>query len=223
MDDERLPHVAQEIRGVKAVDILMFGGVALFFLIVTIGAILTKQEWPWAKILVLTVVDMAGVGICALYFIKKWMARPDYVTKHGVAFWTNGVDDATKELMEKALDHFIEQIQIEGHQFNIPEASLREMLARTGVEWNSGRVSLITTRYELTDKAGIQHGYRLLVQWRGSIADSAFYHELLHEVNEFIRLPRLKTNEEMVEFRLEDIQHLESEYWRLDGALQPNF
>jgi len=222
MDEERLPDVRQRRRGIKNCDLITFGGISLFAIVVTIGAFLTKQEWNAVKVVILLSATGGMVGLSLLYFFKKWMTRPTFVTKHGTAVWTNDIPRLDQALMEKALDHFIVRMRQEVPEV-VKEAELRTMLARTGIEWQSGRVSLITTRYELKDKAGIQHGYRLLVQWKGTIADSALYHEMLHEVNEFIRLPKLKSEAEKTEFRIEDIQHKEVDWWRLEGVLVDDF
>lgn len=222
MDEKRLPDIAQRRRGAKSIDLVTFGGISLLAVVVTVGAFLIKQEWNVAKAIILLSVTGGMVAAALLYFFKKWMTRPTYVTKHGTAVWSNDIPRVDQDLMERALDHFIKIMREEVPE-EATETELRNMLARTGIEWQSDRVSLITTRYELYDKAGIQHGYRLLVQWQGTIAETALFHELLHEVNEFIRLPKLAGLEAKIQFRLADIRHEEADWWRLDGVLTPDF
>lgn len=225
MDEEWLSKLSnwQQRRGVKVIDVVVFGGISMLFVALGVGALLTPQNWPWQKILVLSLVEMVALGITTWYFVAKWLARPNLVTKHGTAIWTDGVEAITPELMDRALDHFIQGMSTEAKAFDISEVAMRKMLAHTGIEWSKRRVSLTTTMYELHDKAGIQHGYRLMIQWRGTVGESALIHELLHEVNEFIRLPRIEDEDGQVEFRMDDIQHKEAEWWGLDGALTPDF
>lgn len=217
MVENGLPEIEQR-RGIKPVDLLAFGGIALVFIGVTIGAVLTSQEWSIVKIAILVIVDAVGLGFVIAYFIGKWIALPDFTTTHGTAFWVNGLESPDLELMEKALDHFLKVMHEE--QTEATEDQLRNLLTKTGVEWKRSRVSLVTSRWELRDKAGIQYGYRLLVQWPGSVADSAFYHELLHEVNQFIRRPK---STDVQQFDIDDIQHKEASWWRLEGLLVDDF
>jgi hypothetical protein len=208
--------LAQRRRGIKTLDLIVFGGLCLLYTAVGIGAILTKQEWTAVKIVILALSWGTFVGLTLTYFIHKWLARPDFITKHGTAVWTDNIARITPDLMKKALDRFIEVMEAE--QKEVTRDEIEAMLSRTGIEWEIGKVSLWAGRYELKNKAGIQWGYRLLVQWKGSIGDSALYHELLHEVNECIRLPKLPPEKQM-DFRLKDVKHEDPDWWRLEGLI----
>jgi len=212
--------LAQRRRGVKTLDLIVFGGLCLLYTAAGVGAILTKQEWTAPKIVVLALSWGSFVGLTLLYFFKKWMARPDYITKHGTAVWADNIARLTPGLMEKALDRFLDVMEVEQKEATRDE--IEAMLCRTGVEWEVGKVSIWVGRYELKNKAGIQWGYRLLVQWKGTIAESALYHELLHEVNECIRLPKIPPEKQM-DFRLKDVRHEDPEWWRLEGVLADTF
>jgi len=217
---ENKADIAQRRRGVKTLDVVFFGGLCLLYTIVGIWAILTKQEWSAAKITVLVLSWGSFVGITLMYFFKKWMARPDFITKHGTAVWSDNIARLTPGLMERALDRFLDVMEKEQQKATRDE--LEDMLSRTGIEWEVGKVSIWVGRYELKNKAGIQWGFRLLVQWKGTIAESALYHELLHEVNECIVLPKMPQEKQM-DFRLKDVRHEDPDWWRLEGVLADTF
>lgn len=206
-------------RGVNPSDIIVFAGVLIGLLILNIGVAFTVNTV--AMVFIVITFDLAALMLITMFFFEKWLAKPDFVTKHGVAFWTNGIREITPELMDRALDCFVKQLPTVTSEVSAEE--LQEMLGKTGIEWKRRTISMIWGSHHLKGKAGVQIGFRLLVQWKGSVYASAFYHELLHEVNENIRLPRLPTDEARNNFREKDIQHGEADWWRLGDALNEDF
>lgn len=208
-------------RGIHPADVLFF--LLAVFGSLAVAALLARYaplEFG-AKVASVVSFMIVTAGLAFGRMIKRGLQRPDFITKHGTAVWVDGVEAINLALMDRALDRFLEVMAQEQREASPDE--LAKMLARTSVEWKRGRVSLIASGYELRDKAGIQHGYKIMVQWPGNIADSALYHELLHEVNQMIRLPRLKTAEERDNFHLENMRHAEASWWHLEGCLVDDF
>ena len=208
-------------RGVNPIDIIVFGSIIAPFALLTLAAGFVPYGFvPW-KIASVILLDLVSFTLVFVYFFEKWLAKPDFVTKHGTAFWINGIQKITPELMDKALDNFVARLSVMTSEVSRDE--LMCMLSRTGIEWKTRTVELIWKSHHLKGKAGVQIGYRLLIQWKGSVAKSAFYHELLHEVNENIRLPRLPTEKAREEFREHDIKHGELDWWRLGDTMNDDF
>lgn len=220
MDEKWMPSLAQRIRGVKTVDVVLLAIIGLVATGLAIGVATTRQHWTAHKIVGLSAAWVLIVSTAATYYIRKWISRPDYITKHGTAVWTNGLADITPRLMDKALCRFLDVMEVE--QKEVTRHELECMLARMGVEWEANRINMWIGRYEMKDKSGVQSGYRVWVHWNGSVAMSALYHELLHAVNETIRLPKLITAQQ-AEFRIRDVKHVEMDWWKLEGILVDDF
>lgn len=212
---------ANEVRGMKAGDvgvILAHGGGALAFAAFMLAF---RDRFHWYATATLITIAVCVAIFVMLRCFARWMDKPDYVTARGVAVWANGMK-IPKELMERAEERFI-KVMLKEVPGEVSEPELIDMLLNTGVEWENGGVQLKTGRYEMRDSHGIQHGHRIIVRWPGNIAESALYHELLHEVNETIRLPKLSDGEDRIQFRLNDCQHREPAWWRLEGILVDTF
>jgi len=152
---------------------------------------------------------------------RLWFLRPTFFTRRGVAVWTNGLP-VTKGAMEMAEERFISVLTREASQF-VTEGELWMMLRHTGIEWTKKAVHVDTGCHDVWDQYGIQHGYRLEIRWSGTVLESPLYHELLHEVNETIRLPKIQQAFERACFREQDCRHSETDWWKLEKTLMGVF
>lgn len=173
---------------------------------------------PWWAVIM---VDVSCVALVAVLVFKRAMKPPDFVTHHGVAFWTDGIKEISEELMVRALDRFL--LVMSEEYPDITQRSLRKMLSKTGIEWRRRHVSILAGRHQLKHKDGIQHNYRILLRWIGTVDESAFYHELLHLVNQFIRLPNVEGKEQRERFHAANMRHEESDWWSLEGRMYGDF
>jgi hypothetical protein len=207
---------SNEIRGVKIHEVKRL----LWHLLITIiGVLLVIFVHGHLHHFMVSVIAIAQI----YYFShrvrinwRRWFAKPDYVISSGVAVWTGGLE-VSRHLMEGAIERFV-RVMLKT-QKEVNEHELSHMLRNTGIEWEPGSLYLKVGRYEMFDKYGIQHGYRLILRWPGSISESSLYHELLHEVNEMVRLPRRHSSTERMIFRIYDCQHEEQDWWKLEDIL----
>lgn len=220
MDERWMPTLAQRRRGVKTLDVVLFGAIVLFIAGLVVISTFFIRSWTAHKIVGLFALWASVMVVASIHYIKKWMSRPDFITKHGTAIWTNNLADITPRLMDRALCRFLDVMESE--QSEVSRHELECMLARMGIEWEANRINMWVGRYEMKDKAGVQSGYRVWVHWAGNIAESALFHELLHAANETIRLPKLMPSLQ-TEFRMNDVRHMEADWWRLEGILVDDF
>lgn len=179
------------------------------------------SQWSFLGIGCAVVLGLSIVGTTSAIIISKALRPPDFLTSHGVAFWTDGITEISESLMERALDRFISVMALEHPE--IGQTELRNLLSKTGIEWKRGKVSILVGRHHLKHKDGIQHNYRILLRWKNSVAESAFFHELLHEVNQFIRLPRINGKAARDHFYAQNMRHEEVAWWELEDRMSIDF
>lgn len=224
MDERRVPNgleAWQLRRGIHPIDIIALCAVLVLVAGATVAVCFAPPAWSGWKLIAVIAGNFMAISGIIIHFFRKWTKRPDFVTKHGTAVWTDGIEEVTPDLMERALDRFLAVMAEE--QSEAAPSELEAMLRRTSVEWKRGLVSFMASGYELRDKAGIQSGYKIMVQWAGNIADSALNHELLHEVNATVRLPRIKSKARRDDFHLQNLRHEEASWWMLEGMLADDF
>lgn len=212
----------QRHRGMRPFDaLLVLYGMAMNITLVVVFVAYKSGALSPAALAALAIFDAALV----VYAFRRWREQPDFVTEQGTAVWVADMpvdlQHVLEVLTELAIKRFIKVVVCE--QDLVTEAELRKMFSKTSVEWKPGLVSFIGSNYELRDKAGIQHGYRIMVQWAGSIAESALNHEFLHAVNQQIRLPKIKSREAREQFYLANMRHEESTWWILEGKICDTF
>ena len=176
-------------------DWLLFGGLALLSVIGSIAAALTPQEFPLGKIVTLVSVPLALVGIAIAVLVSKYRSRPDFIDCHGIAVWKKGAVSLTRAVFEANIAFFIAALPrlIQSH---LPEGAREHratatclvlMFQDSRVAWQSKPISLMSKwGWNIKDKAGLQQGKRIRVQWGKTIAGSAFFHECLHMVDELV-------------------------------------
>jgi len=177
-------------RRLPIIDILVYGGLGLFAVIAAIIAFVTPQEWDAAKLGILIGVCGGMLVLCIVVLLSKALRRPSYITKQGVAVYAvneGTLQDKTNwsptELdVVDALDFFVRNLP--RYLPEVHENDLINMLKDSVVEFQEKPVGAIGIGWLVKDKAGLQQGKAMLVQWPGTIARSAFFHELMHMVDE---------------------------------------
>lgn len=191
------------------IDLIFFGSIAIIAVALSILAASTQQEWDIGKIVVLIVTPIAFTGLAIVIVVYKWFSKPDFTTKHGTYVWRNNISGLTKIVVEKALDFFVEQVPL--FYPNIKPAELEGMLQDAKIEFRDGGITLYAIGWDVRDKSGLQQGRAIMVKWNGSIVESAFFHELMHVVDEII-------------FHKEpDYKHENLGWWNFEGVLNSDF
>lgn len=177
-------------------DWLLFGGLALLSVVGSVIAGLTPQEWNTGKVVVLVLVPAAFVTIAVIVLLAKYRSKPDFVDKHGIAVWTDGIPEVSNtENFERLVFVFIRvlpalirrQLSPDGPEWRVTSKNLKKMFRGSRVEWSRKPISLFSRwGWSMKDKAGLQQGKGVMVHWNGSMATSALYHEFFHMVDEII-------------------------------------
>jgi hypothetical protein len=210
---------SNEIRGVKLHEVkLLFVHVGVTMAGLGITFIVQAIYHHWVGLVAMAVVlQLWALAWNTRRCWNRWTAKPDYVTLRGVAVWDNGCN-VPRTLVENAIERFVTVI-VHETKGDVSEEDIFSMLHETGIEWESGHVRIVTRHHEMYDKYGIQHGYRLILRWPGSIEKSALFHELLHEVNETILLPRITSIRDQIAFRALDCAHYDAHWWGLEEVM----
>lgn len=189
-------------------DLFLYGGLALASIISVIIAACTTQEWSIGKIMPLVLVPLAFTGIATLVVLKKLSTKPDFMTKQGVHVWSGGIKEVTKDLMERAIDYYIEKLP---EKSLIHEEELRIMFFGSKIEWTKSRIGLIGIGWAVKDVAGLQQRRSVVVEWKGSIRKSALFHEFHHMVDEIVKgIPP-------------DYKHENEYWWKIIPILKEGF
>lgn len=223
MDESRMSKLEawQRRKGVSQRSVLLLCGTIMALIGFNVVVFELQKVWTLVDVVGMLIGDTITLASVIAMALARALKPPDFVTKHGTAFWVDDIPEVTETLMTRTLDRFLKVMSEERSDIN--QLELRRMLSKTGVEWKHGRVSITIGRHELFNKDGIQHGYRLLLRWPGNVAESALYHELLHEVNQIIRLPGILGTEARADFHAVNIRHEESEWWGLEAKMADDF
>lgn len=198
-------------------DIVAFVGLALIVDIVAIIALCTKQTWEIGAIVAFSACVVGFNGVAFALFLRRWLTKPDFFTKHGTAIWTNGIKEITKELVEEALDFYIgemvrarveaiDAIKVLNQQPKTPVEmwnlldprltleKINEMLNGASIEFRNVPITVIWPHLGTIKAYELQWGNTMMVQWLGAISKSAFFHGLQHMVDELVlgKLPDYK-------------------------------
>lgn len=163
-------------------DIFLFGGIGLFGVVVAILATLNRNN-TWWGILLAWVVVSAFIAVAVTVVWGKLASRPNFITRHGVAVWTGGIEEITQQMVEQAFIDYallMDNVTIDG--ITITREKLYAMYEKVMVEWSGARVSSIGNGWFIKDAAGLTKDFGILVWWPGSIRSSALFHELHHIV-----------------------------------------
>lgn len=164
-------------------DIMIYGGLTLVSLICL--AVVLTLDIPLPGIITLAATSAGFLAVFLVFFIKWVLSKPDFVTLQYVGVWTDGQKEITKELMDKALKFYKENLpEMSGNIITC--AQISNMLGGATIEWKKGRVSAIGIGWQAKDKAGLQSGKSIMVQWKGSISASALFHELHHMIDQCV-------------------------------------
>lgn len=171
-------------------DLLMYGGLALASIIGAIVAAATPQEWTVGKLVVITVVPLAFTAICVMVLALRVMGIPHF-TSLGIGHWVPRKlrHGPTRKKMEVELQRVTslfaellpEEARAQGFDHRVQEDSILNRLRWVRCTWTCQRINWISRwGWEVRDKAGLQSGRSIVVQWRGSTLNSAYIHELGH-------------------------------------------
>jgi hypothetical protein len=167
------------MRPTLLVDWLTWLGLPVLVTALSVGAIITPQDWPAIKVAILavTVWTFWLVGLLALWM--RWRARPTYELTGGTQVWTNGID-VPRAAMETAVRAVIDRLPLlVDHRVEGP--ALESMFAIARVEFVRGPILL--GDHEV---AGWQRGPYMRVRWLGGLHENAFFHEVIHMVHDVV-------------------------------------
>jgi hypothetical protein len=158
-------------------DLILYGGIALASVVGALIAIATPQEWDVGKVVVLIIVPLAFITLALIVCLTKYFSKPDFITTHSAAIWTGGIKEITQDKMNQVLSEFCLEINKE---FCTGLECVINMLSGSKIIWKKGSLSYIGVGWQVKDKAGLQQGSTVIVQWNTGILDSALVHELGH-------------------------------------------
>lgn len=176
-------------RFIPWTDIVLYGGLALVSTAGSLWAAFTPQEWTVGAIVAAIAVPLAFIIVASVVIGGKLLSRPDYEV-HGMAVWQDGVSGINMKVrMDKAIQHFVDTFpdiaQAHGFDGRIQTEVLNRLLDGSRCEWRTRRLSIVSRwGWSVKDAAGLQSGRSIMVQWLGSITDSAWHHELGHMVRQ---------------------------------------
>lgn len=116
-----------------------------------------------------------------------------FYTAHGTGVITNGISDITEEEVYKALEAFA--INLPDIIPQVTEKQIRDILRHTVIKWEPKPFKCLLIKKDKDSGKwvlvegfcnGTQQGYYLRVKWTGHIHDCVLFHELVHEVMEFV-------------------------------------
>lgn len=176
-------------------DIIALGGLSVVVDVAMAIAIFTTQPWPLGAIVTALSCAIGFNGVALIVFLRRWLTKPDFITKQGTGVWTGGIEAITKELMEEALDFYVDKMmQMQAEEsasmklvsLALERNNLEDMLKGASIDWRSGPVTVLWPRVGVIKAYELQWGKTMLVQWLGSVPKSAFFHGLQHMVDEIV-------------------------------------
>lgn len=207
-------------RILPTLDVIVVGGLALIVDIVMVIALLTAQEWGVGGVVAALSCAIGFNGVALIIFLRRWLTEPDFITAQGTGVWTGGISAITKELMEEALDFYVDAlIRLQAEEsasmklvsLALERNHLEDMLKGASIDWRNGPVTVLWPRIGTIKAYELQWGKTMLVQWLGSVSKSAFFHGLQHMVDEII----------LGEWP--DYDHTDSSWWALVDKLNKEF
>jgi hypothetical protein len=161
---------------------VFYGGLSLFAITMFIISIFTDGRA--VPISIMGAVALAFGLLFGIMVYQWYKSCPDYITKHGIAVWTNNISGVHRILLEYAIDVFLEEFP---KQYTVATVDLlKQMLKDSAIEWNTTPVSWLSVGWNVRDKAGLQSGKHIKVQYLGDIGKTALFHELAHMVHEIV-------------------------------------
>lgn len=211
-------------RFIPWTDIAVYGGLALLSVVASLLAVITPQEWTTGGIIAAITAPLAFVVLAIVIIGGKLLRRPDYqalLNSYGghtgsVAVWTVA-GEPVRDDMEDALSHFAvgaaDRLTAIGTYHSMLHIGRYEkcwsMLAGASIEWSKGKVGAMGIGWKVKDKAGLQSGKYIKLQWTGSIKNSALFHELGHMVQELI-----------LKRPIPDYKHEDTEFWDMISEIE---
>lgn len=176
------------MRKILLIDLLLYGGLALVSVVVSIIAALTPQEWPAGKILVLGLVPSAFVAVALVVFLSRIFTKWDYKTTQGCYVWSSKSGQPSPITVNSMLDFFEKELPklCVTYAPMITENILKFTLPDVRIEFRDKPLGLCGIGWLVKDKAGLQQGTGIMVYWTGPESIATLYHELLHLVDEEI-------------------------------------
>jgi len=195
-------------------DIWWFGATILIAVAATVAAVLTPQEWKIAEILIMLFVLSALIGISIAGVLVQYSRGWDFMLEDYPAYvWTNGIDVIKRPMIKNALFLLLKNFPRRTNIANFEE--IMRALSGCTIEFRQEPISLMGLGWAVEGKAGIQKRKSIIVHWKGSIEKSAFYHEILHLIDENALRFRMK---DPGKWR-PDYKHENEELWRLEPIL----
>jgi len=192
-------------------DIWFWAALATLVTALATGAALTPQDWPAMKVVILVgvVVGFWLMGLAAV--LNTIRRKPDFEVclsgGRSLVVWTDGIKEVEPGLIRAAITHFIRTVSTTT-TFTLDQ--LEDMLDGSGIEFRKGLLTWRGLGFVMEGKEGLQKGKWMAVHWRGSIKDSAFFHELCHMLDEVVR-------------NHYDPKHEDSLLWGLEHQLNKTF
>lgn len=168
-------------RSFLIVDWLIWIGPPVLVTGLAIGAWLTPQDWPVAKIAVLATTVWMFWVVGALAMWHRLKAQPTFTLACGADVWTNGLKAITKEACERAVNAVCERLPVMLPNHRLEPEGLRVMFGQA-------RIEFVRLPYLLGDQrvAGHQRGNYMRVAWLGGFQHNAFVHESIHMIHEVV-------------------------------------
>lgn len=177
-------------RFIPWTDIALYGGLAAVSTAGSLWAAFTPQEWTVGAIVAAIIVPLGFIVVAAVVIGGKLLSRPDYHV-YGMHVWTADGDQPVGSRMKEAVKHFIETFpgiaRAHGFDGRIQSGTLEELFRGVSCEWRSKPLTVFSRwGWSVKDKAGLQSGKSIMVQWLGSITGSAWHHEVGHMVRQLL-------------------------------------
>jgi len=183
-------------RYIPWVDILLYGGMAVLAVAAEVFVLFFAEGVTVVGHTVMGAATAAFISVAAVVLLKRYTSRPDYIDNHGVAVWTGGVHVLRDDLRVYRVMQFFAQrlpalmvaeFPAYLHGNAVTTESILNMYYGMRIEWRRKPLNVMSRwGWTMKDKAGLQQGKGVKLHWKGSVVDSALYHELLHAVDELI-------------------------------------
>lgn len=174
-------------------EIYVYSGVALIVgIIAAIATILYGTITPVEGLACLWGCVVAFMIVCYLFVLKAIDKQPTFVTQHGIAVWTNGISNASKQVIEVATEFYIHAVvtdtalRVASIYDKVTPAALERMFQGSTLEWKKSSITMAGYGWSVKDVAGLQQGKSVIVQWNDNIKQSALFHEWHHMVDEVV-------------------------------------
>ena len=183
-------------RYVPWVDILVFGGLAALALTAQLLVLFIGEDVTVAGHTAMGATTAAFIFIAIVVLLKKYKSRPDYIDNHGVSVWTDGIQVLRDDLrVYRAMQFFAQrfpvliaaELTLHSQEQAVTSAQIIRMYDKMQITWRRKPLNVMSRwGWTMKDKAGLQQGKSIMLHWKGSVTDSALYHELIHAVDELL-------------------------------------